>query len=88
MRRPTNDKWKENGYVLACPHCRTGADGVTVGLFWDFDDHCWLCIICSYREYEKILRQRIEAERVAERIWDDFLEDLDKEKNSQTAYHS
>jgi len=40
------------------------------------------------REYEQKLRQKIEAERVAERIWDEFLDAMDKEKNGQTAYNS
>src|SRR5437016_1111255 len=77
MRRTTNDKWKENGHVLACPHCRAGADGVTLGLYWGFDDHCWQCIICGYREYEQTSRQMSEAERVANRIWDECFDASD-----------
>ena len=87
MRRATNDKWKENGHALACPHCRAGEDGVTVGLYWDFDAHCWRCFTCGYRGYEQVLRQRNKAEIVAERIWDEILDALDKEENSPTAHN-
>ncbi len=88
MRRRTNDKWIENGDPSPCPHCGAGADGVTVGLYWDLDDHCWRCIICGYRGYEPILRQKSKAEIVKERIWDEILDTLDKEKNSQTTHHN
>ena len=87
MRRTTKSNWKENGHASACPHCKAGADGVTVGLYWDFDAHCWRCFICGYRGYEEIVRPKTKAEIVAERIWDETFDDLDDEKRSQTAHH-
>lgn len=88
MRRRTNDIWKENGHALACPHCGAGEDGVTLGLYWDYDERCWRCIICGYRGYEPVLRPKSKAEIVAERVWDEILDALDNEKNSQTTHHN
>lgn len=65
----------------ACPHCGTGADGVTLGLVWDYYEHCWRCVICGYRGYEHLLRPKTKAEVVAERIWDEILDGLDEEEN-------
>jgi hypothetical protein len=87
MRRTISDKRKKNGHALACPHCRAGVDGVTAGLYWGFQDHCWQCIICGYRAYEQVLRLRNEAEIAAEKIWDEIFDDLDDEKSGQTAHH-
>ena len=87
MRRATNNGWKENGHALACPHCHAGADGATVGLYWDFDDYCWQCIICGYREYERIAHRRSKAENAAERIWDECFDALDKEGSNQTVHY-
>ena len=87
MSRTTNDRWKENGHALACPHCRAGLDGVTVGLYWDFYDHCWQCIICGYRAYEQVLRLRSEVQIVAESVWDEIFDEMNDEKTSQTAHH-
>jgi rubredoxin len=80
MRNRKNDKWKENGHALICPHCGVGADGVTLGLFWDLHDRCWRCIICGYRQYRDAERPRTQAEIVAERIWDAVIEELEKEQ--------
>ena len=32
---------------LPCPHCRAGADGKDLGLFWDFYEDAWRCIFCG-----------------------------------------
>jgi hypothetical protein len=85
MKRTTNAGWTENRHALACPHCRAGADGMTVGLYWDFDDGCWQCIICGYREYERLPHGV--RPNAAERIWDDCFDALDKEENGQTAHY-
>ena len=37
---------------LACPHCRAGGDGRTVGLVWDSREQGWRCLICGCRVYE------------------------------------
>jgi len=52
MRKQKEHKWKENGHPPPCPHCGAGGDGVTVGLYWDYDEHFWQCIICGYRGYD------------------------------------
>ena len=80
MRKRKHNNWKENGHAPACPHCGAGADGVTLGLFWYFDEHCWRCIMCGYRGY-KHPRPKTRAEIVAERIWDQVLEALERERN-------
>ena len=87
MRRTAILKGKEKRHALACPHCRAGMDEMTVGLFWDFQDHCWQCVICGYRVYEQVLRLRSAAEMVAERVWDEICDELDDEKLSQTTRH-
>jgi hypothetical protein len=56
MRKRKTGNWKENGHPPACPHCRTGGDGVLVGLFWDFNERCWRCVICGYRGFEGVVR--------------------------------
>jgi rubredoxin len=76
-----NYKWKGNGHSLTCPHCGAGADGITLGLFWDLHDRCWRCIICGYRQYKNAERPKTRNEIVAERIWDQILDALDKEDN-------
>ena len=60
---------------------------MTVGLYWEFDEHCWQCIICGYQGYEQVSRSRNKVEIVAARIWDEILDSLDKEENRQTAHH-
>ena len=65
MRERQNDDGKGNGTMLTCPHCRAATDGSTLGLFWDFDSHCWGCIICGYRYYEGATRRRTKAQEVA-----------------------
>jgi hypothetical protein len=69
MNRTTGHKWKENGHALACPYC-------SAGTYWDFQDCCWLCIICGYREYEQALRLRSMIEIVAEKVWDEIFDHL------------
>jgi len=83
MRKRERVNGKGNGQAPACPHCGAGKDGVTLGLFWDFDEHCWRCIMCGYRGYERVLRVKSKAEIVAERIWDEVLEALDREERDQ-----
>jgi hypothetical protein len=85
MRKRIKNKWEENRHLLGCPHCGAGADVVTVGLCWDFDNNCWQCIICGYRAYEQIQYQRNPDIIVAERLWDEVLEALDKEENDHMA---
>lgn len=84
MSKKNNYNTKENGHALACPHCGAGTDRVTVGLSWDFNDHCWRCVICGYRGYEHSIKPRGKAEIVAESIWDQVLDALDKENSEQT----
>jgi len=79
MKRTTNYSWKENGRRPGCPHCGAGADAVTVGLYWNFEDHCWQCIICGYRGYERVQHRRSPAVIIAERLWDEVLDTLDQE---------
>jgi rubredoxin len=88
MRKRKRDNGKCNGQALTCPHCGAGADGVTLGLHWDFDEHCWRCIMCGYRGYEHVLRPRSKAEVVAERIWDEILDELDKADNRRPVHLS
>jgi len=35
---------KETGHAAACPYC-------SAGMYWDFQDGCWLCILCGHREH-------------------------------------
>jgi rubredoxin len=86
MRKRKSDNGKRNRQALVCPHCGAGADGVTLGLFWDLHDHCWRCIMCGYREYKHTERPRTKAEIVAERIWDEILDTLEREELRQSAY--
>jgi rubredoxin len=84
MRKRKNDKWKENGHALTCPHCAAGGDGITLGLFWDCYDQCWRCLMCGYRKYKHPERPKTKAEIVAERIWDQVLDALDQEDIPQS----
>jgi hypothetical protein len=34
-----------------CPHCRAGANGAALALYWDADGRCWCCVICGFRGY-------------------------------------
>jgi|GEM_PF-2603192 len=86
MRKRKRDNGKGNGQALTCPHCGAGVDGVTLGLHWDFDEHCWRCIMCGYRGYEHVLRTRSRAEVVAERRWDEVLDELDREEHIQPVH--
>jgi hypothetical protein len=43
-------------------------------MYWDFQDRCWLCIICGYREHEQALRLRNMVEIVSARVWDEIFE--------------
>lgn len=59
---------KEKTNPLACPHCGAGEDENTIGLFWDFNEHCWHCVICGHRTYENSPGRRTLAQVVAERF--------------------
>jgi len=83
----TNDKWQDNGDPSACPHCGAGADRITVGLYWDFDERCWHCIICGCRAYEQALCLMSEAEIEAERVWDRICDELDDVKDNRMIHH-
>ncbi len=83
MRKRKSHNWKGNGHALACPHCGAGANGMTLGLFWDYYDQCWRCIMCGYREYKHTKRPRTKAEIVAERIWDEVLDAMAEGENKQ-----
>jgi hypothetical protein len=87
MWRITNDKWQDNGDPSACPHCGAGEDRITVGLYWDFDESCWHCIICGCRVYEQVVCLMSEADIEAERVWDRICSDLDDVKSSQVIHH-
>lgn len=78
-----NGNGRENNRALACPHCGTGGDEKTVGLYWDSDERCWRCVICGYRGYEHAIKPRAKAEIVAERLWDEILDALDEENKKK-----
>jgi len=79
MKEAKRNNGREERAPNECPHCGAGADGVTVGLFWDFGDHCWRCVTCGFRVYEHAARPRTQAEIVAEKLWDEVLYALDSE---------
>jgi len=87
MSGTTDNQWTECGHLKACPHCGIGEDGVTLGPYWDFNEECWRCIICGYRAYEEALCYKSKAEIMADKLWDEVLDALDKEENSQTAHY-
>ncbi len=74
---------KENGHAPVCPHCGAGRNEKSVGLYWESDDRCWRCVVCGYRGYEHAIKPRTKAEIVAESLWDQVLDALDKEKSEQ-----
>ena len=76
MNKTTSHKPKENGHALACPHCRAG-------MYWEFQDQCWLCILCGHRENEHLLRLKSMAEMVAVRVWEEIFDDLDEETKAE-----
>lgn len=80
-----NENGKETDHALTCPHCGTGGDEKTVGLYWETDERCWRCVICGFREYEHTIGPQKKAEIVAESIWDQVLDALDKENSGQLA---
>lgn len=57
INRETHDA-KENCLILTCPHCGTMTNRTTLGLCWDFGDHCCRCFICGYRGYEHLTQPR------------------------------
>jgi len=77
MTKTTSHKRKENGHALACPYCRAG-------MYWDFQDRCWFCIICGYRD-EQVLRLRNMVEIVAGQVWAEIFDNLDEENSIQKA---
>jgi rubredoxin len=79
MRKRKGDNGKGNRKAPACPYCGAGADGTTLGLTWDYIDHCWHCVICGYRDYEQPRTPKTRAEIMAEKIWDQINFMLDKE---------
>ena len=83
MRKRNNGNGIEKGYSLACPHCHAGADGVTLGLYWAFNEHCWRCVICGYREFERARRPSTRTEIIAEKLWDEVLVALEKEEREK-----
>lgn len=66
-------RWKKNGHLLACPHCGAGA-GDTVGIYWDFYEHCWRCIICGYREYDTTARNKSKKQLAQERMIEQIMD--------------
>jgi hypothetical protein len=50
-RNVANVRLKTKNDRLICPHCRSGNDGRTLGLFWEFGECCWRCVICGYRSF-------------------------------------
>ncbi len=73
-----NGKGKGQANPLACPHCGAGEAENTVGLFWDFNEHCWHCVICGHRVYEQTLQPKSQIGVVAEAIWDEVLDGIDE----------
>jgi hypothetical protein len=45
--------------VAGCPHCRSGKDGMTLGLFWEPGERCWCCVICGYRAFADLMPTRV-----------------------------
>lgn len=78
MRNGKRNNARERNEELACPHCGAGSDGETLGLFWDFVEHCWRCIMCGYRGYE-CQRPKTNAGVMAEKEWDEINAMLDQE---------
>ena len=69
---------------LPCPHCRAGADGKDLGLFWDFYEDAWRCIFCGYRSFEQIKQT---STRVLEDIiWDNVLATIEEEEKKERLY--
>ncbi len=63
--------------ALACPHCRAGDDGQTLGLFWDETEGAWRCMLCGHRTFDR--RRMSCAEMMGERLWDRIIDLLDRE---------
>jgi len=76
MTKKTSHKLKENGHTQACPYCRAG-------MYWEFQDCCWLCLICGHREHEQVLRLKNMVEIVAGKVWAEIFDNLDEEKSIQ-----
>ncbi len=53
---------------LACPHCRAGSDQTVVGLFWDWDEDSWRCLLCGHRTFPK--RRLSEAQIQEDMVWE------------------
>ena len=84
MRNAVTPIWSENRQALPCPHCGSGADESTVGLYWSNQEHCWQCVICGYRKFKQRPEPKGKAEIAAERMWEEILNALDEEENNQT----
>lgn len=69
--------WNNSGHPLACPHCGAGVDGNTLGLYWDFYEHCWRCIICGYRKYKHATQSKSKKEIEQERLLEQVMDSLD-----------
>ena len=61
--------------VLACPHCRAGAERSVVGLCWDQDETSWRCLLCGYRVFDR--PRRSEAQIAADRLWEQIFPSLE-----------
>jgi Zn ribbon nucleic-acid-binding protein len=51
MKRKLNPRGVSGNGYRACPHCRSGSDKGTLGLFWEVQERCWRCVICGYRHF-------------------------------------
>ena len=65
MARLASIKRKETGHAAACRYCRGG-------MYWDYQERCWLCILCGYREHNKSLKLKRMAEVVTARVWNEI----------------
>lgn len=65
--------------ALACPHCRAGEDGETLGLLWDSGEGAWRCLLCGHRTFDR--RHMTYAEYIDDQLWDRIIDLLDEENS-------
>ena len=53
-------------HAVGCPYCRAN-------MYWDFQDRCWLCIICSYRKDPQV---RSTVKIITEKVWNKIINDF------------
>jgi hypothetical protein len=66
MKDKELSKGGSTNHAVACFYCLTS-------MYWDIQDRCWLCIICSYRKDPQV---RSAVKIITEKVWNKIINDF------------